>query len=127
MLQTTHEERPTDPIDGKVFQALQHACWQVSEDHGWHEDLGEHTFVEKLCLIHSEVSEALEEHRNGHGYTEVYYGEKGKPEGIPIELADVFIRLADLAEIYGIDLYDAIQIKQAFNMSRPYRHGGKTI
>jgi NTP pyrophosphatase (non-canonical NTP hydrolase) len=121
MLQTTHQANLAD-----AFGSIQQDCWQVAEDHGWHEDLGEHTFVEKLCLIHSEVSEALEEFRAGRGYTEVYYKDD-KPEGIPIELADVFIRLADLAEIYGINLFDAIQTKQVFNINRPYRHGGKAI
>lgn len=100
-------------------------CWQVSEDHGWHEGVDDRTFMEKLVLIHSELSEALEEYRDGRYFTEIYYGEKGKPEGIPIELADAFIRLADLAVIYGIDLPKAIEIKQEFNRTRPYRHGGK--
>lgn len=62
-------------------------------DHGWWD--GERTFPEIVALIHSEVSEALEEYRNGRLPTEVYTGNNGKPEGIPIELADVIIRVHD--------------------------------
>lgn len=112
----------------EAFRSLQRDCWQVSEEHGWHDDLHEHTFLEKLVLVHSELSEALEEYRDGRGLTEVYYREQdGKPEGVPVELADAIIRICDLAEIYGMDLAGALKEKQFFNETRPYRHGGKRV
>ena len=37
--------------------------------HGWWDE--ERGFTEVLALIHSEVSEALEEYRNGHDATEI--------------------------------------------------------
>ena len=80
---------------------------------------------EIVALIHSEVSEALEEYRNGRAQTEVYYGENGKPEGIPIELADVIIRIFDFCGYAGINIDAAITQKHEYNKSRPYRHGGK--
>ena len=119
---TTHTEDAPD----LPFRLVQKECWLVAEEHGWHDSIHEHTFMEKLLLVHSELSEALEEYRDGHGFTDVYYVDS-KPEGIPIELADAVIRLLDLAEIYKIDLSWAIQEKQAYNKTRAYKHGGKKV
>lgn len=102
---------------------------------GWWDD--ERQFPEIAALIHSEVSEALEEYRNGHKPTEVYASHGNakacsppcapglKPEGIPIELADVIIRILDYCGKEGIDLDDAIRRKMNYNTNRPHRHGGK--
>lgn len=88
--------------------------------------------VEKLCLIHSEVSEALEEVRAGRPLTEVYpemLGDYciGKPLGFPTELADTMIRILDLAKACGIDLDREIDRKLAYNRTRGYKHGGKLL
>ena len=77
---------------------------------------------EKLCLVHSEISEALEEWRRD-GHMQVWYGEDGKPEGFPVELADAMLRIMDLAGGMGVDLERAIQIKHEYNKSRPHLHG----
>ena len=61
----------------------------------------------------------------GRGAAEVYAGSGGKPEGIPIELADVIIRILDYCGYAGIDIEAAIRQKHEYNKSRPYRHGGK--
>jgi NTP pyrophosphatase (non-canonical NTP hydrolase) len=75
-------------------------------------------------LLHSEISEAFEEYRNGYGLTEIRF-EGTKPEGIPIELADVVIRLLDMCYQFEIPLAAAILEKIRYNKTRPYRHGGK--
>ena len=75
---------------------------------------------EKLCLIHSEVSEALECYRNG---TEDSF--EGKPVGVASELADVVIRVADLCGALGIDLESVVEAKHAYNKTRTHRHGGR--
>ena len=51
--------------------------------------------------------------------------DNGKPEGIPIELADVIIRVLDYCGYAGIDIDAAISQKHEYNRTRPYRHGGK--
>ena len=95
----------------------------TAKEKGWYDT--ERNVPELLCLIHSEVSEALEEYRNGRAPNEVYHGIGGKPEGIPIELADVIIRIADLCGRYDIDLTSALHEKLEWNQGRSYRHGGK--
>ena len=81
---------------------------------------------EKLCLIHSELSEALEEFRGSFNPT-LYYDEKNnmKPEGFGVELADAIIRILDLAEFLNIDIEEMIKIKMNYNKGREYKHGKK--
>jgi NTP pyrophosphatase (non-canonical NTP hydrolase) len=83
------------------------------------------TIGEALSLIHSEVSEALEDLREGKMQT-TYRGD-GKPEGFPSELADIIIRVCDLATDRGIDLDKEVRDKMKFNATRPYKHGGKSL
>lgn len=90
--------------------------------HGWWEG-DVHNIPEKLALIHSEVSEALEAYRDNEPNFRT--GEDGKPEGFGVELADAVIRIMDLCGHLGIDLDYLVRVKSEFNERRPYRHGGK--
>ncbi len=115
-------------LKDKSIKALTADIHQNAIDHGWWEG-EERTLEELVALCHSELSEALEEYRNGHKPDETYFNEDkpNKPEGIPTELADCIIRILDMCGHYGIDIEKAILDKHECNISRPYKHGGKVI
>lgn len=107
---------------------------QTSKNKGWHDPEVDASFGDRIALMHSELSEALEEYRNGHGPNETYYNKsvmslryQQKPEGIPIELADVIIRIGDFCGKYEIDIEEAVKLKMDYNDTRPHRHGGKKL
>ena len=84
---------------------------EVVKSKGWEEE--KRPIPELLCLIHSEVSEALEAYRNRDDEN---FGE---------ELADVAIRLFHMCEYLNIDLEKEIRKKVEFNKKREYKHGNK--
>lgn len=88
------------------------------------------TSLEDFALMHTEVAEATEDIRNGKGPNEVWYEDKKpvpKPCGVPSEIADVIIRGLHYCGKHKIDIAKAVREKMAYNDSRPYKHGGKTI
>lgn len=93
------------------------------QEKGWNENLD---FPKMLMNLHSEITEAWEEIRNGHEIDEVYYSAGDKPEGVPIEIADLVIRILHIAAWRNWDLAWLVNEKMKYNKTRPYRHGGKT-
>lgn len=100
--------------------AIQHGWW----DNCYSNESVSEKIPEKILLVHCELSEAIEEFRNGR--IETWYNDL-KPEGVFVELADAIIRILDLAGACGVDMQKLILEKHDYNLSRPYRHGGKAI
>lgn len=93
-----------------------------------------------LMLIVSELGEALEADRKGKRFNKVFYDDDKKNHNYILkselfekhikdtfedEIADVFIRLVDLAAGLNIDLEWHISQKMSYNSERPYKHNKK--
>lgn len=97
---------------------------------------------EALCAIHAELSQALQEYREGNpliygtcalaaedckfsgvcdkvgrpGETDGIDG-PCKPEGIAVELADVILRTLDLMAALGVDVDAVVMAKHKYNLA----------
>ena len=89
----------------------------LSIEKGWYDKTTKREVPELLCLIHSEISEALEGYRNN-----IPKDQKGN---LGEELADAVIRIWDMCEYLCIDIAEEVNKKHEFNKTRSYRHGDK--
>src|SRR3989304_1181325 len=100
--------------DKKSLAEWQREIHELAVDKGWWpyaDAVTTPVIVEKLCLIHSEVSEALEELRQGEGPLQfISYDEDTKPIGFVIELADIMIRTLDLCGALDLDIEEVIRV-----------------
>lgn len=110
--------------------------YEYAKAKGWWDTPESRNMGDLTSLLHTEVSEAYEQYRDGHTPTERHYNQDktvtddqgnvlSKPEGIPSELADLLIRVFDICGYFGIDILDVVIQKYYYNLWRPYRHGGK--
>ena len=94
------------------LKQLQVEAHQIAREHGWYDT--ERSFGDCIAEVHAALSRALEAYREhglkdwrSHTYSDGFVDEHPqgeKPEGVPYELADVVIRVADMAEWYELDL-----------------------
>lgn len=113
LLQIIKERSINSLVDEVHLNAKNHGFWDKDREFGT-----------LLMLIVREVSESLEEYRNNKP---AIYHIDGKPEGIAIELIDAVLRIMDLFGREGWDFQRALEIKHAYNLTRPHMHGGKKI
>lgn len=98
--------------------ALLSACHKLAVKGGWWNDAktGEplnRNKGELLCLIHSEVSEAMEGERKNLMDDKLPHRKMAE-----VELADTIVRIGDYGDGFGYDVASAMIEKMAFNISR---------
>lgn len=99
---------------------LRNSCHMAASIAGWWttpdgKDIREnpYCFSNKLCLIHSEISEAMEGDRKNLMDSKLPHRSARE-----VELADALIRIFDLAGAYNMDIGGAIMEKMAYNAQR---------
>lgn len=110
-----NDNTPTHAAAINLFSA---DCHAASRKAGWYTNPTtglalERNVPEMLCLIHSEISEAMEGYRKNLPDDKLPHRRM-----IEVELADAMIRIGDLATYLGCDLGGAIVEKMAFNATR---------
>ena len=104
----------------KSTNFLRDHCHAAAVSGGWWNDLktgeslrGKRNVPELLCLIHSEVSEAMEGHRKNLMDDKLPHRKM-----LEVELADTVIRIMDLAGSMDMDIGGALTEKMLYNASR---------
>lgn len=89
------------------------AAWNAHQGFWESENVGE-----KIALMHSELSEALEADRKDLPSDHI-----PQFSGVEEELADALIRIFDFAGHFNLRLAEAFVAKAQFNLGREFKHG----
>jgi len=98
------------------INAAVRVCHGAATDAGWWSGVditADHVVPAKLCLIHSEISEAMEGDRK-----DLMDDHLPNRKMLEVELADAVIRIMDLAGACGLDLGGAMEEKMIYNANR---------
>lgn len=108
-----------------TYREYQEEAHRNAVAHGWHDQVVH--LGQAVLLMHCEISEACEEYRAGRRIDEIYFRQSGidadptKPEGFPVELADVVIRIMDYCGLVGFDMVQFIKEKTYVGHYLEYR------
>jgi hypothetical protein len=112
----------------------------IATDKGWREneagkDQSGAWFAAYIALVHSEVTAALEAHREGiwSDTKEVSMARYGgsesdtadRPVGVGPKLADAIVRILDMVDIWGIDIEYELNRVFTYLRQRPYEPSPK--
>lgn len=102
-------------------------AWVIAANKGFHDDGATVDMSVQCANLHGEVSELWEAYR-----VDALHEECGKTiDGASIltcleeELADIIIRVLDVAHDNGVDIDSAVRRKMAYNATREHKHGKK--
>lgn len=105
-----------------IFNRLEDEVTDISESKGWEIPVNDpEKLGNKIALMHSELTEALEGLRIGDPKSEHI------PEFTQMEeeFADTMIRIMHFAKRMKLRVAAAMMAKMEFNETRPVKHGGK--